>query len=162
MWQVLKRLASNKWRGGVVLFIALGIFAFIAFFCVTNNVDSSIPLRIGEQTLWLAVADTPEERVRGLSGRTTLAADRGMLFVFSDPGKYSFWMKDMAFPLDILWLSQGIVVEMVTLPAPLDHEHIPTYLPRHEADRIIELPAGRAKELGIATGTRLVLPRIEP
>ena len=60
-----------------------------------------------------SVADTPEARQQGLSGRAGLGESEGMLFVFPKDGEYAFWMKDMRFSIDILWLSgNGTIVYM--------------------------------------------------
>ncbi len=51
------------------------------------------------------VVDTPRERAQGLSGTTRLAPNEGMLFVFEEVGLHGFWMKDMNYAIDILWLN---------------------------------------------------------
>ncbi|HEY4511303.1 MAG TPA: DUF192 domain-containing protein [Candidatus Paceibacterota bacterium] len=61
-------------------------------------------LRRGDIVLNLLVADTDATLERGLSGRSALPPDQAMLFVFPEPQIYSFWMKDMKFPIDIAWL----------------------------------------------------------
>ena len=63
------------------------------------------------------LAITAEEQIQGLSGRPALAAGTGMLFVYQQQSKYSFWMPDMRFPLDIVWISSDCVVADVTLNA---------------------------------------------
>lgn len=52
----------------------------------------------------VVVADTDVKRQQGLSGLESLKKNSGMLFVFDKPGKYGFWMKDMNFPIDIIWI----------------------------------------------------------
>jgi uncharacterized membrane protein (UPF0127 family) len=64
-------------------------------------------LAIGTTTLNIEVANTNEAREKGLSGRSGLAPNEGMLFIFREPGYYGFWMKDMKFPIDIAWLDQN-------------------------------------------------------
>ncbi|HYD90647.1 MAG TPA: DUF192 domain-containing protein, partial [Flavobacterium sp.] len=53
------------------------------------------------------LAATPEERERGLSGSEKLQEDEGLLFVFDEPGEYVFWMKDMNFAIDIIWILES-------------------------------------------------------
>ncbi|MFA5290844.1 MAG: DUF192 domain-containing protein [Candidatus Paceibacterota bacterium] len=60
-------------------------------------------IQIGTTTIVAEVADTPVKRELGLSGRLALPADRGMLFVYPEPAIQGFWMKDMHFPIDIIW-----------------------------------------------------------
>lgn len=66
--------------------------------------EGVIEIKIGQTIIKAELADTEEKRGLGLSGRPALPADRGLLFVFDQPGKYGFWMKDMNFPIDIVWL----------------------------------------------------------
>lgn len=63
-------------------------------------------LKIREQVLSIEIADSVEERTLGLSGRLWLATSTGLLFVFEQEAQYSFWMKDMNFPIDIAWLDK--------------------------------------------------------
>jgi uncharacterized protein len=67
-------------------------------------------VKIAGQNVKVELALTPKEQEKGLSGRENLADDAGMLFVFKNPGKYSFWMKDMNFPIDIIWLNENFKV----------------------------------------------------
>jgi len=68
----------------------------------TNNIQY---VKIAGQMLKVELALTKEEQERGLSLRKDLKEDEGMLFVFNTPDKYSFWMKDMNFSIDIIWLA---------------------------------------------------------
>ena len=91
------------------VFLALGLFLLgWSFYQVWNqpsNISSGVILEIGEETFIVEIADNDEERVRGLSLREPIEANRGMLFIFDVSGNYSFWMKDMLFALDIIWIN---------------------------------------------------------
>ena len=63
------------------------------------------------------IRDDTNGRNLGLSGRSSLAENEGMLFIFDTPAVYEFWMKDMNFPLDFIWINNGLVVDL--------SEHIP-------------------------------------
>jgi uncharacterized membrane protein (UPF0127 family) len=103
--------------------------------------DYSHAIELDGNTVRVAVADTPESRARGLGGRAGLAADEGMLFVFLADGKYAFWMKDMRFSLDILWLSsEGKVVSLVERVSPSTYPR--DFVPDVPARYVLELPAG--------------------
>ncbi len=86
---------------------------------------------------------------KGLGGRQSICADCGMLFVFDKPDKYAFWMKDMQFALDLLWLRDGRVVflEKNVLPSFMQ-----TMIPAENADQVLELNAGTVDKLGIVLG----------
>lgn len=88
---------------GVLLVIILGFaLSFASFF--EEPPSKTLSARLGGQLLVLEVADTDARRVQGLSGRKSLPHNHGMLFVFPVDGMYGFWMKDMHFPVDIIWL----------------------------------------------------------
>jgi len=66
-------------------------------------------VKIGGQMIKVELATTEETQKRGLSGRTMMKDGEGMLFIFSKPGKYFFWMKEMNFPIDMIWLAPSDV-----------------------------------------------------
>ncbi len=61
-------------------------------------------LTVGHEKIKVEIADSPNERRQGLSGRAFLPAETGMLFIFDRAEKPAFWMKEMKFPLDIIWI----------------------------------------------------------
>lgn len=109
--------------------------------------------------LTLEIADTGPERELGLGKRDSLPKDHGMLFVFEKPDIYSFWMKDVKFPLDIIWIHKGVVTDVVKMNPPKQAFTIPDlHVPLAKADRVLEVNAGVAKELGIEPGAHVLLP----
>ena len=111
-------------------------------------------VRIGS----LAVqAEVPEGDAfyRGLGGRESLPDDRGMLFVFPEPGRHGFWMKDMLIPIDIIWISaEGRVVDIqAAQPEPgVADPQLKRYNPSGEAKYVLEVRAGLAAEKGVQVG----------
>lgn len=106
--------------------------------------------------LRVEIASTPEETMHGLSGHALLGADEGMLFLFDGANIRPFWMKDMLFGLDILWIRDGKVVEIAeNMPAPSGSKIPATYLPSETADMVLEINTGRSEELGIEIGTKI-------
>lgn len=146
-----------------VWFVAslFAIFSLLFWFLIfPKAAASSASLTVGTRTISLEIADSQAERLRGLSGRSSLAPDAGMLFVFPTSNIYSFWMNGMQFPLDIIWISRGKVVDVVTLPPPsIGSSEIPQYKPSVDADMVLELNAGQAAMLGLVTGTVLHIER---
>lgn len=99
------------------------------------------------------VASTAQTREKGLSGRDRLEPGQGMLFVFMQPAVYTFWMKDMKFPIDILWINGQELVDITTdVPLPEPGEALPQYFPQSPADKVLEVPAGFARTNGLRTG----------
>jgi hypothetical protein len=72
-----------------------------------NSSNTINGVKINDIVLKVEVASSNIERAKGLSDRESLSADTGMLFVFNNSGKYSFWMKDMNFPIDIIWIDEN-------------------------------------------------------
>ena len=105
----------------------------------------------------LELAHTPDQRQQGLSGRESLDAASGMLFIFESPGHHTFWMYDMNFPLDFVWIGADCAVvdihENVPHPAPGDEpSELPLYTPDLPALYNLEIDGGGASALGIRVG----------
>lgn len=69
-----------------------------------------VNIEIGKQRYKVEVACTEEDRIKGLQGRESLDKDKGMLFVFEEPGTIDFWMKDTKVPLDIIFIDEDMEV----------------------------------------------------
>jgi len=110
-----------------------------------NSVFSRTVL-IGEREYFLEIAASNTERKRGLSGREGLCQECGMLFVFPQPGRYAFWMKDMRFSLDIIWL---LDYEVVFVAHSVESDFSGSIEPGVVADRVIEVNAGAASILKV-------------
>ena len=111
-------------------------------------------VQIGEASFRVDVAVTGAERSQGLSGRATLEPDTGMLFVYDSDGPRTFWMPDMHFPLDMIWILSDCVVNGVTANVPNPPASTPRdQLPRYPSDGpvrfVLELNAGQAAAHGI-------------
>ena len=111
---------------------------------------------IGKTTFPVEVEKTEAAREKGLSGRSSLAAGHGILFLFDTPNRYAFWMKDMKFPIDIIFINGSRVVSVFpNVPAPVasvPDSSLPVYVPTSAADKALELPAGTAKKDNIKIG----------
>jgi hypothetical protein len=104
------------------------------------------------------VASTPVTREKGLSGRESLELDEGMLFVFMRADRYAFWMKDMKFAIDILWIKDDEIVDITTdAPPPAAGAPLERYFPMYPVDKVLEVPAGFAARQGLRTGLKLTI-----
>ncbi len=103
------------------------------------------------------VADTPRLRAQGLMGRESLPEGAGMWFVFEKPQRPAFWMGNMRFPIDIIWVDPAGRVEGIhhEVPACASGE-CPRYLPQREVTRVLEVPAGFARLYAIEAGDEVV------
>lgn len=143
------------------------------------NPESGILLAGGTSQLCLELADEPEERSRGLSGRTSIGDYDGMAFVFSPEAflaidalrsavsptvvpesllvETPFWMRDTYIPLDLIYVgANGRVLDVATMEPCLDG-NCRSYPPPQPYLYALELPAGWAAEFGIRNGTILEL-----
>lgn len=112
-------------------------------------------LQVDGHKFSLEVADTTQEQTQGLGDRASLPANQGMLFVFSGtPQVQCFWMKDMEFPLDIVWL--GSNKQVVHIEQNVSPDTYPrSFCPSDPAEYVIELNAGTVASTGIRDGQTL-------
>lgn len=113
---------------------------------------------IDNTAVQIELADTPQETQKGLSGQMTLDQDSGMLFIFPKPDYYRFWMPDMNFPLDIIWINGGKVVDIhENVSNIFDPANPKIYSPKVPARYVLEVNAGFVKRTGIKEADSFVL-----
>lgn len=136
--------------------IGLGFIIIVlgALYFFTNSSPRIIPITINSATLNVWVADTDNLRSRGLSGKSSMPSNYGMLFLFPEANNYRFWMKDMNFPLDFVWIRDKKIVDMT-----LNVEHpkrksdpLPYYSAKETVNAVLELNAGSVKTYGLHVG----------
>jgi len=100
------------------------------------------------------LADNPRIRTRGLSNKTYLPEKKGMLFVFEKADNYSFWMKDMNFSIDIIWINKE--GEIISIEENVTPETYPTsFTPSKPALYVLEVNSGFARENGMVVGSKV-------
>jgi uncharacterized membrane protein (UPF0127 family) len=107
--------------------------------------------------LLVETAQTPKQWEKGLSDRKEMGSVDGMLFIFPQYHIPIFWMKDMHFPIDMIWIADGIVADIIPNVQPETGDKLPTYSPKVPVDMILETPAGWAEEKGITIGDELII-----
>jgi uncharacterized membrane protein (UPF0127 family) len=136
----------------IALVPALALLALAGCGSSESKTDSTVAVRIGDASVRAEVAATPAARERGLSGRASLAEDRGMLFVYPDRAVRTFWMKGMRFPIDMIWIDRGRVTGVeANAPVPAGGD-LPLYRSDGPADRVLEVRAGWAGRHGVERG----------
>ncbi|MFA5004494.1 MAG: DUF192 domain-containing protein [Candidatus Saccharimonadales bacterium] len=145
------KLALNKrWILGSLLII-VAVFALLAPSLFYQ--PSTAKLAVGNREISLEIASSDAARQKGLGGRDTLSKDKGMLFVFAQPAKQCFWMKDMRFSLDMVFLdAQKRVVSIYPDISPRTY---PNNFCADNAQYVIEMTAGQAAALGLRAGQSL-------
>ncbi len=149
----------------VIAVIIVAIFGFIVYgaycasqkTCTTPSVRdllvTTVTITLPRGTVKAEVVDTPSSRELGLSGRKGLGEGKGMLFVFDKPGKYGFWMKDMLFAIDILWINEdGLIVHVERNVKPESYPK--AFINTLEATYVLELPAGASEKYGLFIGAK--------
>lgn len=137
----------------VVMILAVVGLVFFFSFGTTDQRGEPHQAVLNGRIVLLEIADEQDEITQGLSDRTSMPAGYGMLFVLEPPGIYPFWMNRMHFPLDIIWINDGVVVDVVTLPPPQVGELPVTHRPKVVADSVLELNAGEATGYGLRVGS---------
>ncbi len=144
----------------IVMFLAL-VGLSIFFFAYNSDFKQvAIPevqpsavghVRLAGVTLTVDLAMTPAEHEQGLSDRPSLDRDHGMLFVFENPGKYPFWMKDMNFPIDMIWIGQDLKVNYIAANTP-PSSYPNTFVSDKDAKYVLETVAGFSAENALKPG----------
>lgn len=100
----------------------------------------------------LEIAQTPRQQAIGLMFREDLPDNQGMLFPFNPPRPVHFWMRNVQFPLDMIFLRNSEVKAIAPSVPPCTTAACPTYGPDDDIDQVLELKGGRAEALGISVG----------
>lgn len=145
---------SRKTLLFLAIFIAACVAYFYSFSSPADPAYTRTTLRIGETSVDALLADTPALTSLGLSGREKLEENEGMFFIFSEPQPLSFWMKDMRFPIDIIWIDERSTV--VGISNDLEPETFPqTFSPSVPAQYALEVNAGFAEKHGVVPGAKV-------
>lgn len=118
---------------------------------------SAIAILPDRTKIELEVARTNEQKAMGLMYRPALPDNRGMLFPFSPDQPVSFWMKNVPVALDMIFLHQGEIKYIAASVPPCTANPCPTYGPNTPIDGVIELRSGRASELKLKVGDRILV-----
>lgn len=157
------RLAANVtvWvRKQLRALIALALVLFSALLILAvNDLKTGVyttPATLGKVKLQLDIASSEDKRVRGLSGRSNLGNNQGMLFVFDQPGSSCMWMKEMNFSIDVLWFDENYV--LVDSEQNLSPDTYPqSFCSDQPAQYFLELTAGFITKNNVQIGTKLEL-----
>ena len=152
--------------GFLVLLAALFFTSMYGFKCFATKVCDSVVVDkivrhdmmvlMPKGALQVEVANTKASRELGLSGREKMGDNEGLLFVFDEPGRYGFWMKDMKFALDIIWINQnGVVVDIERKVTPESYNEKKTFINKSEAIYVLEINSGLSEKFGLYLGSKV-------
>lgn len=147
IYNLEKNASMKKIMLAILCFVLLGIVMYL------RSLETYI--RVGNTSLKIEVARTPAAIEQGLSDRNEIGSD-GMLFVLPSKTIPAFWMKDMRFPLDFVWIDGNIVVDItehVSNPAPnTQKKDLPLYRPKQAVTHVLELPDGAVNRYTLKIG----------
>jgi uncharacterized protein len=133
--------------------IASGFFFFVAKNIIepSGPADSTITITVGEKIIIAEVVDTPDKMTRGLGGRENLSDGEGVWFIFAESAKHGIWMRNMKFPIDILWFDENLRLVHVKEDANPD-TYPEIFSPPVNSRFVLEIPSGYAEKTGIKLG----------
>ena len=134
--------------------LALIAAVILRFLPIQNlGIKQTGRIKVGTQVLNIEYARTNKEVTKGLSGRKELPKDYGMLFVFPSDGTYYFWMKDMNFPIDIIFLGSDYkIIDILYSAPPCGNGECPKVTPQEKFKYALEVNSGWSKESGLKIG----------
>jgi uncharacterized membrane protein (UPF0127 family) len=143
----IKNKITYKIQIGIIIFFVLGIF-YLLF--INKNKYTQQKIFINNNEFIVDIADTDKKRQLGLGNRKKICEKCGMLFLFDDKKNRIFWMKDMNFDIDIIWILDDKVVNI--------SKNIKYNKPQKKiysgvvVDKVLELPSGSVEKFGIIVG----------
>jgi uncharacterized protein len=151
----MRQLLDKK---NVFLIIIVTAAIASAIYLTISETPKAAKVVIKDREFIAEISDTNESRAKGLGQRDGIEEGNAMLFVFPQKGKYGFWMKDMRFDIDILWISEGKIVYMAK---NVSFHYRGTIVPDTDADYVLEIRSGLSDTYGFTLGDRveIALPK---
>lgn len=147
-----------------IFFVAIGLIVVCSVWLmlhVVRHPNEKYLVAPNGITYTLQVASTPQALTKGLGGRASMPKHAGMIFIFAQPAIQCFWMKDMHFPLDMIWLNGH--KQVVAVKEDVSPKTYPKmFCPAQFAQYVIELNAGQVKAAAIHTGQTLSFSDYSP
>ncbi len=132
------------------LIITITLFA-LAFSFYFFKEEEKPTLKVKETEIAVDLAITKEDQIKGLSGRKSLSPEEGMLFVYNQPRKVSIWMKEMNFPIDIIWIDEKKQISYFKKEVSPD-TYPESFTPNRPVRYVLEVPAGFIENHNIQIG----------
>ncbi|PLX27829.1 hypothetical protein C0583_01160 [Candidatus Parcubacteria bacterium] len=145
----------NKFLKTIILVVLVVIFLLIDFVLLMKYLDDSKYVIINNKKIRVEIVNTEESRRLGLSGRDDLSSNSGMLFLMDKVTIGNFWMKNMNFPLYIIWINDDTVVKVSPDLAPEGNNPENTYSSDSPINVVLEVNAGFAEEYDIKAGDKV-------
>ena len=153
---------KNPYNSFLIIFVILIAVGFLgwAIFAKQKSPPSICGeyeqglVEIGGKSMEMDISDTDCKRELGLSDRKSLLDSSGMIFVFEKTGNYGFWMKEMNFPIDMVWV--GSDLKIVGIENSIAPETFPkVFGQKYFAKYVLELPSGFSEKNSITVGKEI-------
>lgn len=139
----------------LLFFIFIG--CLILLFFITKKTSATI----GNHTFSIEIAQTPTQQEVGLAKYQTLEINKGMYFPFNYPDFYTFWMKGMRFPIDIIFINNGKIVTIFSNVKPEKNYQDFIYKPTAPSNAVLEINAGLSKKYGFKPGDAVIIDKMK-
>lgn len=143
---------------GIILVIIAGVFFYQNRpkdgFNIGNNDSPKSTVKINDKSFAIEIADSPEALQKGLSDRKSLPKDQGLLFIFDNKAYHTFWMKNMQFPIDIIFIEDNkiISIQKNAQPPKNINEELSLYKPTKPINKVLEINAGLSEKFDFKSG----------
>lgn len=141
---------------GFFLLIAL-FLAYVSALYFIRPKTEFYEIRVGPAVISAELAKTPLQKSQGLSRRQSLQPNQGILFVYDYYLIPGFWMKEMNFPIDIIWIKDDLVVDLSENLPPEGIEPENIYKPSAPINYVLEVPAGYVGTKNIKVGDQAII-----
>lgn len=147
---------------GIVGLLVLLLVAFLFTQNYLGLFTQKPTATIKSHTFTIDVVKSPKDKQIGLSSKSAIPANYGMYFPFDKADYYAFWMKNMKFPIDILFLRQNKIVTIYeNVPVPTSNtDNLPLYQPNEPADAVLEISAGLSQKYEFAKGDTVIVKNL--
>lgn len=127
--------------------------------CGSSAASAAVTMVCFEQNCFYPeIAQSLQEKQKGLMGRDQLSPEGGMLFVYDEDARPAFWMKNMRIPLDLIWLGgDGKVVDLDQNVLPCDDKSCPSLISAQSIRYVLEVSAGTVQKAGVEAGDFAVI-----
>lgn len=136
----------------IIILAVIAVVGLLFWGIAKQYLVPTVPISVGVTTINARLATTEAQREQGLSGTPSLGPNEGMLFVFEYDNKWPIWMKNMHYPIDIVWIDAGkrvVWIERNVSPKTYPKQ---SFKPSLNARYVLEIEAGGAQQYGIRTG----------
>ena len=135
----------------ILIFLVLILILIIFWRPAAQPIPTATSLFIGDAKIYIKIAKTTAELTKGLSGRPTLAENSGLFFIFPYNDTHGIWMKEMNFPIDIIWLDENLKIVAIKENA-MTESYPEVFTPSTPARYVLEVPAGFVQKNKISVG----------